>query len=228
MSRAILVSGIILGYLSMTLGCTCIPTSLKFIDNLKVRQLVLHARILGHVITGNGSPTIAHYRGVTKVEVVHSFKGGLWVDTLLHVNTSPGMCGSSLQHLRVGQEVFLKAALTQDLNWAKDIYDYTKEAYPSANDSLIYELEEYYPAIVTANCDVSILPVENGIAKGRITKNSSRQMNRYSRLVKRDSNKAYDYYDKKIRGVDRRQKFSTEKMYAIIRRRIRPKHQLGI
>jgi len=203
-------------------ACDCIPTSEKFIDKLENRQLVIHARVIGHTEKPDGHFNIHNFEGITKLSVLHSFKGKLWTDTLVHINTSNAMCGSSIQGLEVNQEVFLKAYLTYDF-WKDKSVNYSDDTKRTTkSDSIILNYGKRYQNIQTLDCDASIIPVIAGKAKGRITRNVSRQLKRYRKLEKCNPEKAEEYFSENIRGKDTSQQISVRKMYAIIRKQINP------
>ena len=202
-------------------ACDCIATSEKFIDNLKNRQLVIHAKVIEHLEKTDGYFDIHNFEGITKISVLHSFKGKLWTDTLIHVNTWPGMCGSSIQDLEINQEVFLKAYLTYDIGKTSNVYYLDDTKTTTKSDSLILVAGEKYQNIRTADCDVSILPVIEGKAKGTITQNISKQWKKYRKLEKCNPEKAEKYFSENIRNMDTFQLLSVRKMYAIIRKQIK-------
>ena len=68
--------------------------------------------------------------------------------------------------------------------------------------------------------DVSILPVSNGKATGRITQHISKQWKKYNRLEECNPERAEKYFDKHIRNKDTSQKISIRKMYSIIEKRV--------
>lgn len=200
-------------------SCDCIPTSEKFIDNLPERQLVIHAKVVQQVPYTNKQYRGYGFYGITKLSVIHSFKGKLWTDTLIHINTPPSLCGSSIQHLEENQEVFLKAFLIEEFNIYEEYYNAGGEDLKT--DTLISKICKGHQNIKTANCDVSIIPVSNGKATGRITQRISKQWRKYNRLEECNPERAEKYFDKHIRNKDTFQKISMRKMYSIIEKRVK-------
>jgi hypothetical protein len=200
-------------------SCDCIPTSEKFTDNLAKRQLVIHAKVVQQVPYTNQQYKGHGFYGITKLAIIHSFKGKLWTDTLIHINTSPSLCGSSIQQLEQNQEVFLKAFLVDEFNIYEEYYNNNGE--DSKTDTLISTLCKKHQNINTDACDVSILPVNKGKASGRITYSISKQWKKYNRLEKSNPERAEKYFAKHIRNKDTDQKISVSRMYSIIDKQVK-------
>ena len=154
-----------------------------------------------------------NFIGITKLRVLHSFKGKLWTDTLVHINKSSVSCGSSIHHLAIGQEVFLKAGLVNDIRMIKL---YLNKDYFGDSVSKIIEQCEKNPNIVTMTCDVAIIPVNNGVASGSITRSVSKEWIKFNKLVNRNSKKANEYRREKILNKNHDEKLSIKKMYDVI------------
>ena len=178
------------------------------------RQLIIHVKVLAHYDSESKMHLNEGFEGVTKLAVMHSFKGRLWTDTLLHINMSPSLCGSTIRYLKVYQEAFLKAGLRQTYNTKREWY--FDDHIVNAKDSVINNLCMQYQNISTGNCDVSIIPVVDGQAKGRITKNTSRQWKTYKFLIRLNETWAEKYYAR-IANEDTRESISMRQMYNLIR-----------
>jgi len=198
----------------------CIPTSDRFIDNLNERQLIIHVKIIEQHKYENSKYRIYGFKGLTVLEVINSFRGKLWRDTLVHQNYNSAGAGTSLLHYNLNQELFLKAYLVNSVNTVNDLAIVNKEEL-THSDSIINEVASLYPNIDTGTCDVAIIPVVDGNAKGRITKKISKQWRRYKFLSKIKEEWAERYYDNYILNKDTEQKVSIKSMYRIIESRMK-------
>ena len=200
------------------ISCDCIPTSDKFVDNLDKTLMVIHARVIEHLESDKEVNRWTGFKGITKLLVIHSFKGKMWRDTLIHINTSPSFCGSSIQHLKKNQEVFLKVYLTDEFKLYKEFYLSEEKIFKVGIK--ISSTCEKYPNITSMNCDAAIIPVIDKKATGRITKKYSKEWKKYKRLSEKNSEKAEAYFDKHIRNKDLSEKFNIPKMYSLIEHKL--------
>jgi len=197
LNKRILVYILLVVFLrSTTIGCDCISTTEVFIDEVNKTPLVIHAKIIKQLKRGKDTFGVYDFQGITQIKVLHSFKGKLWTDTLVHINTDPTNCGISIQNLKENQEVFLKAYLSNDYNLEAYYFDNT--ASPPKSDILIYKLGKQFQKIEAFQCEPSIVPVINGMAIGRLNHNPSKQWRKYKRLQKSNPEKAKQYLNKHI------------------------------
>lgn len=186
------------------------------------RQLIIHVKIIDQHEYNNSNLETYGFKGLTVLEVINSFKGKLWTDTLIHQNYYNAGAGTSLQHYNVNQELFLKAYLVSTINTLKD-FPTMREMDLTQSDNQINKVATLYPNIDTGTCDEAIIPVIDGNAKGSITQKVSEQWCRYKLLSKISEAWAERYYLKYILNKDTDQKISIKRMYGIIRTRLKTK-----
>jgi len=202
-----------------TFGCDCIPASEVFTENIKKSPLVIHARVIQQLEKKDGYFGDLDFTGITQLKVLHSFKGKLWTDTLIHINLTSLDCGSSIQDLAVNQEVFLKAYLTSNFEGLSSTNNNTDLMISSKIDSLILKLGGKYQNIESGYCDVTTLPVIDGEGYGRIF--PSKHWKEYRRLEKNNLAEAKRYLEKYVNHGNSFQKLSVRKIYGIINKEIK-------
>ena len=203
-------------------SCDCIPQSSNFIDNLQKRQLVIHAKILDHIENNSKSHYFTNLTGITKLEVIHSFKGNIWSDTLIHINGDPNFCGTTIQNLAIGQEVFLKVNLSDEVLFFASTFDDTSNLkYLGSSERLILKTCKQYPNISMLLCDYGEIPIIQGEAQGNITRRYSKYYKRYFRRRKISKSWANKYYRKYIIPNIHYQRIKISKLYSIIEQKIR-------
>jgi hypothetical protein len=203
-------------------GCSvCFSNSEVFIDNLEKSPLVIHAKVIQQLKKQNSIFNGVYFDGITQLKVLHSFKGKLWTDTLIHINLPSLECGNSLEGLEINQEVILKAYLSNDLSWAAKTENRKYSDINSKTDSLIMNLAEGYQNIETGYCDINILTINKGRAEGLIRYKSNRKWNKYKKIKSLDEQKALEFFEKQINFESFIKTLSRKKMFATIRKRIK-------
>lgn len=195
------------------LSCDCVSRTEVFVDELCITPLIIHGKIIKHIDSKNEKYGIS-LLGITLIEVIHSFKGKLKSDTLVHINTNPTICGQSIQYLDENQEIFLKGDFNNIFSYVEEDYYLNDNKPISNNESLLFELGKKYQNIEAIFCEPSVIPIDNGIANGEIDYNPIEDWRIYKQLLKENPEKAHKYRLEYIKA----QNSPVEEVYAAIRR----------
>lgn len=176
-------------------ACSCSNAPETFTSNIKANHIIFRGTVLEQIDIPNASNSMLIYHGLTKIKVIQWYQNRMQSDTIYYANGQGAMCTNSLETLKLGEQVVIKAI-------KENIHDPSIEIHSNKDDTLIQFMKNYEnkPTVGYGICDVSVLKVVNQMVNGNITKNHRRRKWRQINFIRRISTKWADRLVDKLRN----------------------------
>lgn len=174
-------------------ACSCINVPKTFSENIKANHIIFLGTVLEQIVIQNDSNYLLLYHGLTKIQVNKWYQNNMKSDTIYYANGHEAMCISSVEHLKEGDQVLIKAN-------KESIYEPALELYPNVDNNLFSFIDSYRhkPIVGYGICDVGLLEVKDQVVIGNITKNHQYRKWRRINFIRKISQKWADTLETKI------------------------------
>lgn len=175
-------------------ACSCVDVPKTFSKNIQANHIIFRGTVIGQIEIQNDSNNLLLYHGLTKIHVNEWYQNKMKSDTIYYANGQGSMCTTSLEYLKTGDEVVIKAV-------KENMYHPTIEFYLKPDKKLIRFMKKYRDKATVGYhiCDVSVLKIQNQMVVGNITKNYQRLKWNRINFIRRISEKWADKLEAKLR-----------------------------